>query len=90
VQRATWQELDPHLTFFMPETYHAKSDDWKRVAITATQKGKSLKDMAESLAFCWQAPEEFDPKAVEKFMTEAVKPALREVAALTDYAHDEL
>jgi glutamyl-tRNA synthetase len=46
--------------------------------------------MAGFLEFCWAAPTEFDEKAVEKFMTEAVKPALREVVALTDYAHDAL
>jgi len=90
VQRATWQELDPHLAFFMPEAYQAMTDDWKRVAITATQKGKSLKDMAEALAFAWEAPSEFDPKGIEKFLTDAVKPALREVAELTDYDHDTL
>ncbi len=90
VQRATWQELDAHLVPFMPEAYAAKSDDWKRIAITSTQKGKSLKDMAEALAFVWEAPAEFDPKAVEKFLTEAVKPALRDVVALSDYEHDAL
>ncbi len=87
VQRATWQELDPHLAPFMPEGYAAKPDAWKRVAIEATQKGKSVKEMAEALAFCWAAPQDFDEKAVAKFMTETVKPALREVAALGDYAH---
>ena len=46
--------------------------------------------MAEALAFLWEAPAAFDEKAVEKFMTEAVKPALRDVAALEDYAHDAL
>jgi len=90
VQRATWQELDPHLTPFMPAEYAAKSDDWKRIAITSTQKGKSVKEMAESLAFCWAAPAEFDEKAVAKFMVDAVKPALREVAALGDFSHEAL
>lgn len=90
IQRASWQELDPHLSFFMPEAYRAMNDDWKRVAITGTQKGRSLKEMAEVLAFCWEAPAEFDPKAVEKFMTEAIKPALRDVLALTDYSHGAL
>ena len=90
IQRASWQELEPHLAHFMPETWSAKEDDWKRVAITATQKGKSLKEMAEALAFCWERPTEFDEKAVDKFMTEAIKPALREVATLSDYAHDTL
>ena len=90
VQRATWQELEPHLRHFMPQKWEEKGPEWKRVAITATQKGKSLKEMEESLAFCWKRPAEFDEKAVEKFMTEAVKPALREVATLTDYDHDTL
>ena len=90
IQRATWHELEPHLAHFMPEAWIAKDDDWKRIAITATQKGKSLKEMAEALAFCWERPTEFDEKAVEKFMTEPVKPALRAVAQLTDYAHDAL
>ncbi len=90
IQRATWKELEPHLRHFMPQNWEEKNEEWKRVAITATQKGKSLKEMAESLAFCWERPSEFDEKAVEKFLTEAVKPALREVAALTDYDHDTL
>ena len=90
IQRSSWQELEPHLAPFMPEAWKAKGDDFKRVAITATQKGKSLKEMAEALAFCWAAPVAFDEAAVAKFMTEAVKPALREVAALDDYAHDAL
>ncbi|HQL49029.1 MAG TPA: glutamate--tRNA ligase [Holophaga sp.] len=90
VQRATWQELEPHLRPFLPEAWITRNDDFKRIAITATQKGKSLKEMAEALAFLWEAPAAFDEKAVEKFMTVAVKPALRDVAALEDYAHDAL
>ncbi len=90
VQRATWQELEPHLRPFLPEAWITRNDDFKLIAITATQKGKSLKEMAEALAFLWEAPAAFDEKAVEKFMTEAVKPALRDVAALDDYAHDAL
>jgi glutamyl-tRNA synthetase len=90
IQRASWQELEPHLRHFMPQNWEEKNEEWKRVAITATQKGKSLKEMAESLAFCWERPEEFDEKAVEKFLTSVIQPALREVAALTDYEHDTL
>jgi glutamyl-tRNA synthetase len=90
VQRASWQELDVHLTPFMPEAWKGQSDAWKEVAIKATQKGKSLKEMAEALAFLWERPTEFDPKSVEKFMTAAVQVALREVASLTDYTHDAL
>ena len=90
IQRTSWQELEPHLAPFMPEAWHGKDDHWKQVAITCTQKGKSLKEMAESLRFCWERPAEFDPKGVEKFMTDSVKPALREVMALADYRHDAL
>jgi glutamyl-tRNA synthetase len=90
VQRASWQELDPHLTPFMPEAWKARPERWKEVAIKATQKGKSLKDMAEALAFVWARPAEFDAKAVEKFMTEPAKAALKDVATLTDYTHDAL
>lgn len=90
IQRSPWQELEPHLRPFLPEAWNAKPEDWKRAAITATQKGKGLKEMAEALAFCWAAPSEFDQAAVAKFMTEAVKPALNEVAALDGYAHDAL
>jgi glutamyl-tRNA synthetase len=90
VQRAPWQELDPHLTPFMPEAWKIKEDHFKEVAIKATQKGKSVKEMAEALTFIWERPAEFDAKSVEKFMTEAAKTALRDVATLTDYAHDAL
>jgi glutamyl-tRNA synthetase len=74
----------------MPEGWKTQSDRWKEVAIKATQKGKSVKEMAEALAFVWERPAEFEQKSVEKFMTEPAKAALRDVAALTDYAHDAL
>lgn len=90
IQRSSWQELEPHLRHFVPEEWEKKTDEWKAVAIKATQKGKSLKEMAGFLEFCWAAPREFDEAAVAKFLTEAVKPALRDVAALTDYSHDAL
>lgn len=90
VQRTSWQELEPHLAHFMPEAWKAKDEVWKETAIRATNKGKSLKEMADALAFCWAAPAEYDEAAVAKFMTAHVKPALAEVAALTDYNHDAL
>jgi len=90
IQKATWQELEPHLRPFLPAAWSTKPEDWKRIAITATQKGKSLVEMAEALHFAFEGPVEFEEKGVAKFMTEAVKPALREVAALSDYSHDAL
>jgi glutamyl-tRNA synthetase len=88
IQRASWQELEPHLHPFMPEAWETKPDAWKAQAIQATQKGKSLTDMAEALRFAFERPATFDEKAVEKFLTAAVKPALREVRDLADYGHD--
>jgi glutamyl-tRNA synthetase len=90
IQRAPWRDLESHLAPFMPPSWAARDDAWKEAAITCTQKGKSLKEMAEALAFVAERPATFDGKGVEKFMTPAVRPALREVAALEDYAHDAL
>ena len=90
IQRASWQELEPHLRPFLPEAWNGKPDAWKATAITATQKGKSLVEMAEALRFAFERPEAFDEAAAAKFITDAVKPALRDVLALEDYAHDAL
>ncbi len=90
IQRATWQELEPHLRPFLPEAWTGKPDAWKALATAATQKGKGLAEMAEALRFAFERPAEFDAKGVEKFLTDAVKPALREVLALADYAHEAL
>jgi len=90
IQRASWQELEPHLRPFLPEAWSGKPDGWKALAIHSTQKGKSLTEMAEALRFTFGRPAEFDAKAVEKFLTDAVKPALRDLCALTDYSHEAL
>jgi glutamyl-tRNA synthetase len=87
IQRAIWQELEPHLRPFLPAAWSLKPDAWKELAIRSTQKGKSLVEMAEAIRFAFERPAEFDAKAVEKFLTDAVKPALRDVVALDDYAH---
>jgi len=90
VQRASWQELEPHLRPFVPEIWDAKPEAWRAQAIQCTQKGKSLTDMAEALRFAFERPAGFDDRAVEKFMTPGAKAALAEVCALTDYTHDAL
>jgi len=94
IQRASWQELEPHLRPFITEVskgaWAAKPDAWKAQAIQCTQKGKSLTDMAEALRFAFERPAAFDEKAVEKFMTPTSKAALGEVCALTDYSHEGL
>ena len=90
IQRASWQELEPHLRPFLPAAWATKSEAWRAQAIQATQKGKSLADMAEALRFAFERPPEFDDKAVEKFMTPTAKLALAELLALDDYRHDAL
>ena len=90
IQRATWQEIEPHFRPFVPEAWNSKADEWKARAIQCTQKGKSLVEMAGFLEFAWQAPTEFDETAAAKFITDAVKPALKDLCALTDYNHDAL
>jgi glutamyl-tRNA synthetase len=95
IQRLDWREIEPHLRW----QYHlrgqeaawmAKSDEWKALAIGCNKNRATLKDIADTLDFLFTPPTEFDPAAVAKFMTEAVKPALRQVCALTDYGHDSL
>ncbi|MCL1894315.1 MAG: glutamate--tRNA ligase [Holophagaceae bacterium] len=88
IQQSSWQELEPHLRPFLPTAWGLKSDEWKKVAITATQKGKSLAEMAVFLEFCWSAPTVFE--GADKHITQRVIPALREVASLSDYEHDKL
>ncbi len=90
IQRAAWQEIEPHFRPFLPEAWSAKPDAWKAHAIQCTQKGKSLVEMAGFLEFVWAPPAEFDQTAAAKFITEAVKPALKDLCALTDYSHDAL
>jgi len=95
IQRLDWREIEPHLRW----QYHlrgqeaawmAKSDEWKALAIGCNKNRATLKDIADTLDFLFTPPTEFDPAAVARFMTEAVKPALRQVCALTDYGHDSL
>ena len=88
IQRSPWQELEPHLRPFLPAAWADKPEAWRTRAIQCTQKGKSLKDMAEALAFAFVRPETFE--GAEKFITPAVLPALREVRALTDFSHEGL
>jgi len=88
IQRSSWQELEPLLRPFLPSAWESKPEEWKQAAIHAMQKGKSLVEMANSMAFCWAAPQEF--KGAEEHITPKTVPALAEVAALQDYRHDPL
>ena len=95
IQRLDWTELEPHLRWQwhlrgLEAEWLARPDDWKALAIGCNKNRTTLKDMAETLAFLFTRPAAFEPGPVAKFMTEAVKPALREVLELEDYGHDPL
>ncbi|MBI4913830.1 MAG: glutamate--tRNA ligase [Acidobacteria bacterium] len=94
IQRAGWRELEPYLRPFVdriaPGAWDERSEDWRDLAVRSTQKGKNLIEMAEALRFAFEGPSEFDPKAVEKFLTPALRPVLGEVVNLGDYSHDAL
>jgi glutamyl-tRNA synthetase len=98
IQRLDWTAIEPHLRWQwhmrgLEEAWLAKSDEWKALAIGCNKNRATLKDMADTLAFLFTpppAPEAMEPALVAKHMTEAVKPALREVLDLADYGHDAL
>ena len=95
IQRSDWTEIEPHLRWQwhlrgLEEAWMARSDDWKALAIGCNKNRATLKDMADTLDFIFVPPTAFDPASQAKFLTEAIKPALAAVAALTDYTHDGL
>ncbi len=95
IQRLDWTEIEPHLRWQwhlrgLEEAWAARPAAWKELAIGCNKNRATLKDMADTLAFLFTRPETFDEAARTRFLTEAVKPALREVMALEDYAHDTL
>lgn len=95
IQRLPWRELEPHLRWQwklrgLEEAWTARSDAWKALAIECQKNRANLKDMADTLAFLFERPAAFEEGPRAKFLTEAIKPALREVLELTDYTHDAL
>ena len=95
IQRLEWTAIEPHLRWQwhlrgLEEAWTAKSDDWKALAIGCNKNRATLKDMADTLAFLFTRPASFEEGPVAKFLTEGIKPVLKEVMALTDYTHDTL
>jgi len=95
IQRLDWREIEPHLRWQyrmrgQEAAWLARSDDWKALAIGCNKNRATLKEIADTLDFLFNPPQAFDPAAVAKFMTPAVKPALAAVLGLADYAHDAL
>jgi glutamyl-tRNA synthetase len=95
IQRLDWREIEPHLRWQyrlrgQEAAWMAKPDAWKALAIGCNKNRATLKDIADNLAFLFEPPQVFNPADLEKFMVPAVKPALGEVCALTDYGHDAL
>ena len=95
IQRSEWTEIEPHLRWQwgmrgLLDAWMARSDEWKALAIGCNKNRATLKDMADTLNFIFVPPTAFDEASVAKFMTEAIRPALKELCALTDYTHDGL
>jgi glutamyl-tRNA synthetase len=95
IQRLPWTEIEQHLRWQwrmrgLEEAWAARPEAWKELAIGCNKNRATLKDMADTLAFLFERPRAFEEGPVAKFMTEAVRPALREVLALEDYSHDGL
>jgi glutamyl-tRNA synthetase len=95
IQRSEWTEIEPHLRWQwgmrgLLDAWMARSDEWKALAIGCNKNRATLKDMADTLQFIFEPPTAFDEASVAKFMTDAVRPALKELCALTDYTHDGL
>ena len=95
IQRLDWREIEPHLRWQyrmrgQEAAWLARSDDWKALAIGCNKNRATLKEIADTLDFLFNPPQDFDPASVAKFLTPAVKPALAEVLGLEDYSHDGL
>jgi len=95
IQRSDWTEIEPHLRWQwhlrgLEEAWTARSDDWKALAIGCNKNRATLKDMADTLDFIFVPPTAFDEPSVARFLTPAVKPALKDVCGLADYGHDAL
>jgi glutamyl-tRNA synthetase len=52
-----------------------------KVVTTLSARSKTLVEMAEAARFYFQDPRPYDPKAAQKFLTPAVVPTIREIAA---------
>jgi glutamyl-tRNA synthetase len=95
IQRLDWREIEPHLRWQfrlrgLEQAWLDRGEAWQALAIGCNKNRATLKEMAEHLAFLFEPPTRYDPAGVAKFLTPAIKPALREVAALQDYDHDAL
>jgi len=95
IQRLDWREIEPHLRWQyhmrgQEDAWLARSDEWKALAIGCNKNRATLKEIADTLDFLFTPPTAFDPASVEKFMTAAIKPALKAVCGLSDYRHDPL
>lgn len=95
IQRLDWTEIAPHLRWQwrmrgLEAAWDARTDEWKALAIGCNKNRATLVEMADTLAFLFTGPAEPAEADVAKFMTPAVRPALREVLALENYEHDAL
>lgn len=81
------QALDP----FMPPLWLQREKSWKELAVSCTkERSRTLKEMADSLSFCWEAPQVFDEALVAKHLSQSHRSALQRVSTLTDWTAEGL
>jgi glutamyl-tRNA synthetase len=95
IQRLDWREIEPHLRWQfrlrgLEDAWAARPGEWQALAINCNKNRATLKEMADHLEFLFRPPTAFDQASVDKFITPAIRPVLKEVLALTDYGHDSL
>lgn len=76
---------------FVPSAFHEKDYAWKHLAISSLQeRSRTLKEMGDSLSFCWSRPLEFDEKAVTKYLTSPVRSALSSVGEIDPWTAESV
>jgi len=91
IMNSTNEFLIQALNPFMPPPWLIRDRAWKELAVSCTkERSRTLKEMAESLSFCWQAPQVFDEKLLSKHLSESHRLALRSVSAFRDWTAEGL
>ena len=91
IMNSTNEFLIQALNPFMPPSWSSREKKWQELAVSCTkERSRTLKEMAESLSFCWEAPQVFDEKLILKHLSESHRQALRSVSALNNWTTEGL
>ncbi len=86
IMNSTNEFLMKSLEPFMPSVWQTQDIAWKNLAVSCTkERSRTLKEMAQSLAFCWEAPQIFEEKLIIKHLTESNRSAIRSLNLLEDW-----